>query len=378
MGQPEHSPSDRVMPPRRLTERLKAAGESTPSSMAQRFAPDIQALSSDDLAFDGPIPEASITHISPPDSSRARANQALLAVLILVSLIPSTIIGVTFWLGMVRTPWSASLVGQESGPPKVQQASVASVPVPDTIQPKQYVERPSVALTALNALQAEAGKEVPFSIAINSANPLPPRTIITIHGQPKDTTFSAGASYGETGWALRPDEIGDLRLRLPKTVTGQTDLRIELVTADGAIIASAFTHVNVATDPNLLLVLRREDSDRINDLMVHGRKMVEVGYLAGARAYFRRAAEAGSGDAALALGDTYDPAFIDNIGAHGIKADVAQARAWYERARELGSEEAKARLEQLKNADAAQFTSVEGVPSDGRTAGPKGLAEGSP
>jgi len=92
------------------------------------------------------------------------------------------------------------------------------------------------------------------------------------------------------------------------------------------------------------LVSRPEESGRIDELLAHGHKMVEVGYLAGARAYFRRAAEAGSADAALALGETYDQNFIDSIGAHGIKPDLAQAQTWYERARELGSEEANAKL----------------------------------
>jgi TPR repeat protein len=218
-------------------------------------------------------------------------------------------------------------------------------------------------------VQAVAGKEVPFSIEISSAAPLPPRATVTIDGMPAGATFSEGRPYGETGWTLRPDEIsGDLRLRLPKA--GQTDLRIELVAADGDIMASAFTHLNVATEPHSALVLRPEESDRINDLMVHGQKMIEVGYLAGARAYFKRAAEAGSAAAALALGDTYDRVLIDSIGAHGIKADLAQARTWYERARELGSEEAKAKLERLKKADNAQLTSVESAPSNGGIAGP--------
>ena len=54
--------------------------------------------------------------------------------------------------------------------------------------------------------------------------------------------------------------------------------------------------------------------------------MIDVGYFAGARAYFKRAAEAGSGEAALLLGATYDHEFIDKIGAHGIKADPKEAR----------------------------------------------------
>ena len=78
--------------------------------------------------------------------------------------------------------------------------------------------------------------------------------------------------------------------------------------------------------------------------------MIDVGYFAGARAYFRRAAEAGSGEAALMLAATYDQEYIDKIGAHGIKADPNEARIWYERAKQLGVEGAEAKLAALKSA----------------------------
>ncbi len=77
--------------------------------------------------------------------------------------------------------------------------------------------------------------------------------------------------------------------------------------------------------------------------------MVDVGYFAGARAYFKRAAEAGSGQAALLLGATYDQAFIDKIGAQGIKADPKEASAWYERAKQLGVEDGDAKLAELRD-----------------------------
>ena len=98
------------------------------------------------------------------------------------------------------------------------------------------------------------------------------------------------------------------------------------------------------------LITRPDESERIADLIAHGQKMIDVGYLPGARGYFQRAAEAGSADAAYALGTTYDPSFISDSGAQGIKGDLAQARAWYERARELGSQAAQEKLEELKDA----------------------------
>ena len=45
------------------------------------------------------------------------------------------------------------------------------------------------------------------------------------------------------------------------------------------------------------------------------------GPLPGARNYLQRAAEAGSADAGYALGTTYDPSFIEETGARGIRGD---------------------------------------------------------
>ena len=163
---------------------------------------------------------------------------------------------------------------------------------------------------------------------------------------PEGTRLSDGKPYGDKELALRPDEVSDLRVLLPKETSGSTNLRIALVGADGTAIASAATQLNVAY-PRLS---RADEKELVAGLIAHGQKMIDVGYLAGARGYFKRAAEAGSADAALALGATYDPNFISDIGARGIKGDLAEARAWYERARELGSVSAQEKLEELKHA----------------------------
>ena len=197
---------------------------------------------------------------------------------------------------------------------------------------------------------AKTGEELAFDITIDSADALPARSVIAIRAIPEGVTFSQGRPYGASEWNLTPDEIGDLKLRLPKARTGSSDLRVELMAADGTILASASTRLDVAQDPKSTLILRADESDRVEDLIAHGQKMIDVGYFAGARAYFRRAAEAGSGEAALMLAATYDQELIDKIGAHGIKADPDQARVWYERAKQLGVEGADVKLAALKRA----------------------------
>ena len=197
---------------------------------------------------------------------------------------------------------------------------------------------------------AKTGEELAFDITIDSADALPARSVIAIRAMPEGATFSQGRPYGASEWNLTPDEIGDLRLKLPKTATGSSDLRVELMAADGTILASASTRLDIAPDPKSALILRADESSRVEDLIAHGQKMIDVGYFAGARAYFRRAAEAGSGEAALMLAATYDKEYIDKIGAHGIKADPNEARIWYERAKQLGVEGAEAKLAALKSA----------------------------
>jgi hypothetical protein len=138
------------------------------------------------------------------------------------------------------------------------------------------------------------------------------------------------------------------------TATGERSVSVELVAADGAVIASGKTRLDIAPDPRAELILRPDDATRIEELIAHGRKMIEVGYFAGARGYFKRAAEAGSAEAAIALGDTYDPDFIAEIDARGIPADLAEARSWYERAKILGSPVADERIAEL--AETAETT----------------------
>ncbi len=166
---------------------------------------------------------------------------------------------------------------------------------------------------------------------------------------PEGASLSKGRPYGDAEWSLNPDELANLSLRMPENANGDASLRIELVAPDGAILATAVTRVEAAPEaPKSALIVRADESGRIDGLIDHGQKMIDVGYFAGARAYFQRAAEAGSGDAALALGATYDPAFIEALEAQGIKADPDAAQLWYGRARELGVEYQEAKLAALK------------------------------
>lgn len=93
---------------------------------------------------------------------------------------------------------------------------------------------------------------------------------------------------------------------------------------------------------------RRLDDAELEMLVKRGNDFLGNGDLAAARLLFRRAAEGGSAEGALALGATFDPVVMQRLGAVGTAPDVTLARQWYQRAIELGSATASQRLAGLQ------------------------------
>jgi hypothetical protein len=89
------------------------------------------------------------------------------------------------------------------------------------------------------------------------------------------------------------------------------------------------------------------DADEVAMLLKRGKELLGTGDFAGARLLLRRAAEAGSADAAMALATTFDPLVLRKLGAIGVAADPERARQWYGKAAALGSSAASQSLAQL-------------------------------
>jgi hypothetical protein len=132
---------------------------------------------------------------------------------------------------------------------------------------------------------------------------------------------------------------------------------VAVVPAAPAIVSTASNvstaaNVMVASNdpPSTTLRVRSQrviGSDEIDRLIKRGEAFLEQGDVAAARLVFERAAEARDPRAALALGSTYDPNVLRKMGAVGVPADAEQARAWYERAAEFGSGDAAPRISAL-------------------------------
>ena len=88
------------------------------------------------------------------------------------------------------------------------------------------------------------------------------------------------------------------------------------------------------------------DAD-LGALLHRGDQLLASGDIIAARHYFELVSEAGDPRAALRLGKTYDPAFLQQSGVRGIAGDPALAKSWYLKAIASGDKEADLQLLRL-------------------------------
>jgi hypothetical protein len=84
-------------------------------------------------------------------------------------------------------------------------------------------------------------------------------------------------------------------------------------------------------------------------LLARGDALLSTGDTTSARLFYQRAADAGAGLAAVRLGETFDPAFLDRAHLRGARGDPGQAVSWYRRALDLGVTDAEVLLKALRN-----------------------------
>ena len=227
MGQPKLSAD--VL---KLSARYPAGVLGNPKPIAQRFAHTADLRQSALRSVEPP-------RASPAEKSRAAAYQEtapaggpagrprwLHAGLILAALVPSLILA-ALWLGLISLPRSTPTA------PLAQALTVS----------------PSAVLTAPDRIEAIAGEDVNFPIALDGTDGVPSRSVIAVKGLPRGSNFSEGRPYGDSEWSLKPDQIGDLDLVLPADANGEFKLGIALIGPDDAVIAEAETLLKITPAP---------------------------------------------------------------------------------------------------------------------------------
>lgn len=222
----------------------------------------------------------------------------------------------------------------------------------------------------------------PLSLIVMVQHPQQNASLL-FDGLAQGTKLSAGTPVSPSSWQVPYDQTQGLYLYAPKNFTGVMNTAVSLLGADKQLLdtqavqlkwiareAKSFPDpapaaaappqkpVIVATAGNpdsagglkapnpgnagavKTVATKPMDPAEAAMLMQRGRDFMGAGDLSAARVAFSRLADAGIADAALALANTYNPAYLTSHHVMGVQGDLAMARSLYQRAKELGSTEA--------------------------------------
>lgn len=206
-------------------------------------------------------------------------------------------------------------------------------------------------------LRLQAQRPAPLPLRIEPEDAARESFILVLSGAPPGTTLSGAGRIGSDTWFLSPGAASRLEIAMPEWSTSVFEITMALRRINGVVAAQAKAWIAVpppvgpdAAGPKIdNKTDGRTDGAAAKDMQAKADRLIEKGDIVAARALYQRAAELGSGSAALTLGATYDPNRLWSFGALGMVGNRERAKQWYQRASELGQTDAKARLLALGN-----------------------------
>ena len=199
--------------------------------------------------------------------------------------------------------------------------------------------------TLTEPLRFEPRKAARLPLLIEPEEAVLESFILVLSGLPAGSELIGGRRIGSDSWLLPPNSIPRLELSLPEWSTAPLEVGVEMRRIDGSVAARTLAWILVPPPESAKAVPL--DPAALKDVLQRGDQLLGRGDVVGARAVYERAAEMGSGPAALALGSTYDPNRLWSLGVFGMVGNKERARHWYARADQLGHPSAKDRLRSL-------------------------------
>jgi hypothetical protein len=265
-----------------------------------------------------------------------------------LNTIVAAVLAVLITLGVVQQGRNAPSVAK--APP----ASEARAPAPANTAPTQSLMTltRAVELESIGApdrplrLQAQKPARLPLQVQPEEAQQ--ETFILVLSGLPPKSQLTGAERIGSDSWLVPPDALGRLELTLAEWSATVLEVGIELRRTSGAVAARAKAWLSVPP-PQAPGAVAKLDPAAVNELVQRADQLLGRGDIVAARTLYERAAEMGSGPAALALGSTFDPNRLWSLGVFGMVGNKERARHWYARADELGHPEAKNRIRALGN-----------------------------
>ena len=246
--------------------------------------------------------------------ARAAAQFVFASMIFLVGLF----IGAFFSTDLATLPRpeiSVSLRLPRDAPASPAVTAVATVPdskaaatAPGTVAATKVASAPTTHVDAASATSPDAAK--PGALAVGTTAGTAGEVLTPHAGDGSETTTTPAPSVQPTSASAVPD----------------AGPRIVAPPSAGAAAAQHAQQADIAA------------------LTARGDALLSAGDVTSARLFYRRGADAGDSAAALRLGETYDPAFLDRAHLGRVAGDLNQALHWYRHARDLGSAEAEVLL----------------------------------
>lgn len=213
---------------------------------------------------------------------------------------------------------------------------------------------------AVGDVSGPPGQSLPIDIKLPPDNGELFR-VIMIRGLPENFKLTAGVSLDDA-WAISPAEASRVALVSPDDYRGEFSMEVLFIRGNGESREQQIVNVRIGPDmgsrsastgsaevtkepqkPSIPPELQKSMFERAS-------RMMSDGDIAGARLILSYLAKQGMAGAAFAMGQSFDPGFLEGIYVRGgDPSDLAKAREWYRRAADMGSPDAESRLSALEN-----------------------------
>ena len=205
-----------------------------------------------------------------------------------------------------------------------------------------------------------ANQPLPLEVSVDR---ILPNASLRVAGLASGTHMSAGSPIGDSGWNVPLDGMKNLYMYAPTDFVGVMNSAVDLRGPDEKLIDRRKVKLEwiepkqkpppitpplaAAADPAPVLApppVQALSAEVAASLMQRGQDYLKNGDIASARIVFGRLAAAGVADGAFAAAQSYDSAYLSAHNVVGVGGDEAKARAFYQRAIQLGSTDAAAHL----------------------------------
>jgi hypothetical protein len=290
-------------------------------------------------------------HYHGPALARARGRASnvspwLFVMATALNTMVASVLAVIITLGVVRQERADSVPRDATLTPAYARSTVAARETTPPSAPLQQISVPPIG-SPTQPLRLEAQKPTPLPLQIRPEEAANDPFILTLSGAPSGTILSGAIQMSSDTWFLSPGSANLLEITLPEWSTSVFELTIALRRTNSLMAAQTKAWLAVPPPASRLPASPKIDDAAAKDFLARANRLLDKGDIVGARTIYQRAAELGSGSAALALGATYDPNRLWSLGVLGLLGNRERARQWYLRASDLGNPEAKERLTAL-------------------------------